>query len=126
MHKLSYSVFGRIDFFSVEQHLLISLGGSLQYEWTVIAPELTMVYFTLYFLVLSMVLTGPSFFVAWAIKACKFEVVNLPTICHKLLSNWTDVIDYLLEYTLPQETRGVKKMVSNFHKSWRECHPSCK
>ena len=43
MHKQSYSVFGRIDFFSVIQHLVICLGGSLQYEWTVMTPELTKV-----------------------------------------------------------------------------------
>ena len=49
MHKQSYSGFGRIDFFSVVQHFVISLSGSLQYEWTVMAPALTKVYFILSF-----------------------------------------------------------------------------
>ena len=43
MHKCSYSVFGCIDFFSVLQHLVISLGGCLDLEWTLLAPTLTKV-----------------------------------------------------------------------------------
>ena len=57
MHKLSYSVFGRIDFFSVILHLVICLSSRLQYEWTVMTPELTKVSFPLCFL--SFYLTGP-------------------------------------------------------------------
>ena len=38
MHKQSYSVFDRIDFFPVIQHLVICLSDSLQYEWTVMTP----------------------------------------------------------------------------------------
>ena len=43
MHKDCYSVFGRIDFFSVLQYLIICLSGSLQMEWTLFTPELTKV-----------------------------------------------------------------------------------
>ena len=43
MHKDSYSVFGRIDFFSVLQYLVICLSGTLQMEWTLFTPELTKV-----------------------------------------------------------------------------------
>ena len=43
MHRDSYSVFGRINFFSVVQYLVISLGGSLQLEWTLLPPELSKV-----------------------------------------------------------------------------------
>ena len=43
MNKSSYSVFGRIDFFSVIQFLVISLGGCLSQDWTLTAPELTKV-----------------------------------------------------------------------------------
>ena len=42
MHRDSYSVL-RIDFFSVLQYLVISLGGSLQMEWTLLTPELSKV-----------------------------------------------------------------------------------
>ena len=45
MHKDSYSVFGRIDFFSVMQYLVICLSGTLQMEWTLFTPELTKVRF---------------------------------------------------------------------------------
>ena len=43
MHKRSYSVFGRIDFFSVMRQLLVSLGGSLDEAWAVSSPELSKV-----------------------------------------------------------------------------------
>ena len=43
MHKKSYSVFGRIDFFSVLRQLLVSLGGCLEEQWTISAPELSKV-----------------------------------------------------------------------------------
>ena len=43
MHKRSYSVFGRVDFFSVLQFLVITLERSLALEWTLLAPELTKV-----------------------------------------------------------------------------------
>ena len=41
MHKESYSVFGRIDFFSVLKYLVVSLGGSLDMECVLLAPELS-------------------------------------------------------------------------------------
>ena len=43
MHKDSYSVFGRIDFFSVLQYLVICLSGVVQLEWSLFTPELTKV-----------------------------------------------------------------------------------
>ena len=43
MHKTSYSVFGKIDFFSVLQALMVSLGGSLAEDWVMRRPELTKV-----------------------------------------------------------------------------------
>ena len=43
MHKSKYSVFGQIDFFSVLQALMVSLGGSLSDEWAIRSPELTKV-----------------------------------------------------------------------------------
>ena len=43
MHKKSFSVFGRIDFFSVMKQLLVSLGGSLEESWTLSTPELSKV-----------------------------------------------------------------------------------
>ena len=50
MHKDSYSVFGRIDFFSVLQYLVICLSSSLQMEWTLFTPELAKVGLQGYFL----------------------------------------------------------------------------
>ena len=43
MNKKSYSVFGRVDFFSVLQYLIVSLGGCVSQEWTLTTPELTKV-----------------------------------------------------------------------------------
>ena len=40
MHKTSYSVFGKIDFFSVLQALVVSLGGSLVEDWVIRSPEI--------------------------------------------------------------------------------------
>ena len=43
MHRKSFSIFGRIDFFSVLQYLVLSLGGSLDLEWVLLSPELAKV-----------------------------------------------------------------------------------
>ena len=43
IHKLSYSVFGHIDFFSVLKGLVISLGSSLREDWVQRSPELVRV-----------------------------------------------------------------------------------
>ena len=43
MNKKSYSVFGRIDFISVLQYLIVSLGGCTSQEWTLTTTELTKV-----------------------------------------------------------------------------------
>ena len=43
MHKLNYSVFGHIDFFSVLRGLVISLGGFLTTDWIQRSTELTRV-----------------------------------------------------------------------------------
>ena len=45
MHKDSRSVFSRIDFFSVLQAIIVSLGGSLSLSWTLDCPELSNVLF---------------------------------------------------------------------------------
>ena len=44
MHKQSLSVFGRVDFFNVMEHLVVSLGGSLYQTWTLDTPELAKVF----------------------------------------------------------------------------------
>ena len=43
MHKIRYSVFGHIDFFSVLKGLVISLGSSLREDWEQRSPELVRV-----------------------------------------------------------------------------------
>ena len=43
MQKQSYSVFGRIDFHSVLQYLIIFLGGSLDCDWTLLTQVLAKV-----------------------------------------------------------------------------------
>ena len=43
MHKKSYSVFGRIDFHSVLQYLIIFLGGYLDCDSTLLTPVLAKV-----------------------------------------------------------------------------------
>ena len=47
MHRDSHSVFQRIDFFSVLQGLIVSLGGSLTCPWTLECPELSKVMYIL-------------------------------------------------------------------------------
>ena len=46
MHKKSYSVFGRIDFYAVIKYIVICLGGSLDLEWILVTPELARVSIT--------------------------------------------------------------------------------
>ena len=46
MHKKSASVFGKIDFFGVPHHLVVSLGPSLELDWVVLSPELSKVIMT--------------------------------------------------------------------------------
>ena len=43
LHKMNSSVFGHIDFFGVLQHLIVSLGLSLELEWVMLSPELSKV-----------------------------------------------------------------------------------
>ena len=43
MHQQSYSFFGRIDFFSVLEYLVVSLSGVVRYRWTFDTPELVKV-----------------------------------------------------------------------------------
>ena len=43
MHKKSYIVFGRIDFFSAVQYLIIFLGGCLELERNLFASQLSKV-----------------------------------------------------------------------------------
>ena len=43
MHKQSFSVFGRLDFFAVLEHLVISLSGTLSLPWILDTPELAKV-----------------------------------------------------------------------------------
>ena len=38
--QTKYSVFGRIDFFSVLKYLVVSLGGSLDMDCVLLAPEI--------------------------------------------------------------------------------------
>ena len=43
MHRQSFSVFGRLDFFAVLEHLVISLSGALSLPWILDTPELAKV-----------------------------------------------------------------------------------
>ena len=43
MHRQSFSVFGRLDFFAVFENLIISLGGALSSPWILETPELAKV-----------------------------------------------------------------------------------
>ena len=40
LHKKSYSVFGRTDFYAVIKFIVVCLGGSLDLEWILVTPEL--------------------------------------------------------------------------------------
>ena len=91
MHKTSYSVFGRIDFFSVLKGLLVSLGGSLTEEWVIQSPELTR-----------------------AISSCTLEMLTLPTLCRELLGQWKNVQQFLTNHAPRQEMQGVRNQVISF------------
>ena len=43
MHKKVFSVFGKIDFFSVLQFIVVCLGSSLDLDWVLMSPELSKV-----------------------------------------------------------------------------------
>ena len=43
IHKKGYSVFGKIDLFSVLQFVVVSLGNSLDLDWVLLSPELSKV-----------------------------------------------------------------------------------
>ena len=43
MRKPTYSVFGRIDFFSVLKSLMVSLGGATDEDWVMQSPDLAQV-----------------------------------------------------------------------------------
>ena len=43
MHKPTYSVFGRIDFFSVLKSLMVSLGAATGEDWVLQSPDLAQV-----------------------------------------------------------------------------------
>ena len=52
MHRQNFSVFGRVDFFAVLEHLVSSLRGALYQSWTLETPELVKVrYFFLVFFI---------------------------------------------------------------------------
>ena len=48
MHKESFSVFGRIDFFSVLQALVVSLGGCIKETWALNSTHLLKVIFIVF------------------------------------------------------------------------------
>ena len=43
MHKKSASLIGKIDFFGVLHHLVVSLGSGLELDWVLLLPELSKV-----------------------------------------------------------------------------------
>ena len=49
MHRQNFSVFGRVDFFSVLEHLISALRGALYQSWTLDTLELTKVGFRVSF-----------------------------------------------------------------------------
>ena len=49
MHKKGYSVFGKIDFFSVLQFIVVGLGNSLDLDWVLLSPELSKVGILFYY-----------------------------------------------------------------------------
>ena len=115
MNKKSYSVFGRVDFFSVLQYLIVSLGGCILQEWTLTTPELTKVCkvcLVRVFIVSGLVL---SRLVSLGHQSCKLGVAALPTLCHEMLSNWASISAYLSSNTYPHEMHAVANQVCVWH-----------
>ena len=114
MHTGSYSVFGKIDFFSVLQALLVPLGGSQTEHWVLESPELQRVSEEL--AVMHRFRTRGSYFIFillfQAITSCKIDLRSLPTMCTELVNQWKTVRTYLTVHSARQEGQGVRSRVS--------------
>ena len=80
MHKESYRVFERIDFFSVLQAFVVSLGGCTKETWALNSTQLLKVS-ELPSCFLSDSLPGPQSFDFQAVQTCQLEVRTIPTLC---------------------------------------------
>ena len=114
MHKGSYSVFGKTDFFSVLQALLVFLGGSQTEDWVLESPELQRVSDEL--AVIHRFRARGSYFILilllQAITSCKKDLKNLPTMCTELVNQWKNVRTYSTVHSARQEGQGVRSRVS--------------
>ena len=121
MHKKGYSVFGKIDFFSVLQFIVVSLGNSLDLDWVLLSPELSKVgiLFTINGHCSNFHTTISTLF--QAIRSCQLDINGLPVLCQELLRHWSKVVAFLSknsppsrrywssqtrEYTLALQTQG--------------------
>ena len=111
MHKDSYSVFGRIDFFSVLQCLVICLSGTLQMEWTLFTPELTKVRFWDKILLPYTKLDFNMTICSQAIRSGTLDVSAIPKLCQELMVHWKSVTEFLSTHTVHQEMQGVRSRV---------------
>ena len=120
MHKTSYSVFGKIDFFSVLQALMASLGGSLLEDWVVRSPELTKVNSSFCRVSIRKTSTRQRHHVCLTCKfvryfqtvtRCKLDVTTLPILCRELINEWKNVVRYLTTHAPSQEGQGSRGRV---------------
>ena len=109
MHKRCYNVFGRIDFFSVLNYLVVTLGGNLQLGLILTTLELAKISI-IFLLVVAKYdpLTIPALY-SEANKKCQLDIPKLPILCQELLANCSSVIDYPAKHLLLQEGQRIRK-----------------
>ena len=125
MHKASFSIFGKIEFFSVPQALMVSLGGSLTENWVMCCPELSkvsnngIVHLHVVLMVQrgtgvsgSNILSSLISVVLQAIATCKLDARTLPTLCQELIDEWKSVLCYLTTHAPLQEGQGTRNRVN--------------
>ena len=114
MHRGSYSVFGKIDSFSLLQALLVSLGVSQVENWVLGSPELRRVSAELIVIHGSKTINGyfnPGIQFQ-AITSCKLDLKGSPALCTELINQWKNVRTYLTVHSPRQEGQGVSGRVS--------------
>ena len=89
LQKPTYSVLGRIDFFSVLTCLIVSLGAATGEDWVLQSPDLA---------------RGPA----------KLDLPSLPNLCRELVKHWKAVRQYLTTHTPHQGMQGVHNQVQSF------------
>ena len=113
MLKKSPSVFGRIDYFSVLPYLIVSLRASLELDWMLLLPEISM-FFSGFLKVIDAskeVISSKHPYVLGN-QNVPARVDRINSSMSETLKNWTRVAGYLLQYAATQQMDSVHKQIS--------------